>query len=140
MNIENIMSDPVITAEKDAPMSRIINKMVNKKIGSVVLLDNDGTLWGIITESDIVKALEAHSNDENLTWLWSMPVHQVVNEHLITVTVNQKCADVIQLMAANRIRRLPVMDEEDEELLGIVTERDILAAMANASAVKSKIN
>lgn len=36
-------------------------------------------------------------------------------------------------MSRNRIRRLPVMDENDEELIGIITERDILRVLSSVN-------
>lgn len=125
------MTKNVITINDNSHISKIVTQMVNDKIGSVVLTDEDGYLSGIFTESDLVKLLHKHLVDNSLDWLWDTPVNKVMSQNLITITEFTGCREAIQLMAAHRIRRLPIMDENDEELVGIITERDILTALSS---------
>jgi len=125
------MTDDVITIEDTTIISKIVTMMVNAKIGCVVLTDTDGFLSGIFTESDLVKLLHKHLMDNSLNWLWNTPVNRVMSNNLVTATEEIGCRDAVTIMSSHRIRRLPIMDENDEELVGIVTERDILAALSS---------
>ncbi len=125
------MTQNVVTVEDSSNISIIVSKMVNDKIGSVVLTDSDGYLSGIFTESDLVKLLHKHLVDNSLNWLWTTPVSEIMSRKLITIMESTHCREAIKIMASHRIRRLPIMDDNDEELVGIVTERDILAALSS---------
>jgi predicted transcriptional regulator len=131
MQVSEVMTAPIITIACDEPLSRAVNIMANKKIGAIVILDYDSSPWSIITESDIIRILSKHSNDENIDWLWKRPIHSFRLKALHYINSGGSISDAIQRMAAYRIRRLPVID--DEELMGMVTEREILDKMASKS-------
>jgi len=56
-----------------------------------------------------------------------MPVNQIMQRSVITIHPTALAADAAQLMAEFNIRRLPVVDEDDC-LVGIVTDADVLEA------------
>ena len=128
MKVEEVMSNPVITVDLDAPLSRVIERMVTGGIGSVVVEDRDQEIYTIVTESDVVRQLHAHSGEHALVWLWSQPIHTMVKDTLHTIPPTTLISEAVRTMAELNIRRLPVVDIDDE-LLGIVTERDLLRAM-----------
>lgn len=57
-SITNIIVRNVITIEKEADVSEAVKKMLSNNIGSVIVVNEDKTLEGIITERDIVEELE----------------------------------------------------------------------------------
>jgi len=53
-----------------------------------------------------------------------MPVREVCTTEIITVSPDQDLSDALQIMAANQVRRLPVVDEENR-LVGVVSQADV---------------
>ncbi len=80
ITVAKLMTQNVITAENSTPISTIINRMVNNKIGSIILTDEGDFLTGIFTESDLLRLLHQHLMDENIDWLWSTPIKKVMSK------------------------------------------------------------
>ena len=53
-----------------------------------------------------------------------MPVREVFTTEIVTVGPDQDLSDALQIMAANQVRRLPVVDEENR-LVGVVSQADV---------------
>ncbi len=58
LKVEEIMSSPVHTLSKQTPVHEVARIMQQKKIRRVVVVDDDGKIVGLTTQSDIVKGLE----------------------------------------------------------------------------------
>jgi len=92
--------------------------MSKESIGSLVIIKNR-QLAGIITERDILK---------NIRRL-NFPVEKIMSKDVITIEENESIDRAAELIAENKIKRLPVM--RDKKLVGIVTVTDILAHSNN---------
>ncbi|MHB1420168.1 MAG: CBS domain-containing protein [Bacillota bacterium] len=57
------MSTPAITRSKETSIKDIASMMIEKKVNRVPIVDKDGRLLGIVTRSDIVKALNMKGNE-----------------------------------------------------------------------------
>ena len=75
IKVEEVMTREVITIKEDTPLEEAARIMAEKKIGALPVLNEDGKLSGIITESDIfrtfVKMLGA--NREGVRYTFSSP-------------------------------------------------------------------
>ena len=58
------------------------------------------------------------------------PVSEVMNKPLITVNPNTSVKVAVALMEQRDIRRLPVVDD-NQQMIGIITAKDILKAVMN---------
>jgi CBS domain-containing protein len=56
IDVESIMTRPVVTTTPDAPIAEVAMVMVGNKIGGLPVLDGDRRVVGIITESDVFRA------------------------------------------------------------------------------------
>jgi len=79
----------------------------------------------------IKQELDADSLRERLHAMTRSPksARDVMTRHVHTVDSSTDLATVIRLMAARRVKRLPVVNE-DKELVGIVSRADVLRAIA----------
>jgi acetoin utilization protein AcuB len=59
IDIETIMTYPVVTTTADTPLAEAALLMVSNKIGGLPVVDSDQRVVGIITESDIFRAFVA---------------------------------------------------------------------------------
>ncbi|GFK95056.1 putative signaling protein [Fundidesulfovibrio magnetotacticus] len=57
--LERVMSSPVVTAHRDTPVHQAAALMSERGIRRLVVVDSDGRLAGMLTQSDIVKGMEA---------------------------------------------------------------------------------
>ncbi|MCW3980915.1 MAG: CBS domain-containing protein [Candidatus Bathyarchaeota archaeon] len=120
--IRNIMSKPVITIREDTAARRAAEIMSEKTIGSVVVTHENKPV-GIVTERDILERVVAKGLDASKTQLVD-----IMSKPLVTVKGNLPIVEAIRIMQKKKIRRLLVL--ENKKLCGIVTQRDLLRALA----------
>jgi CBS domain-containing protein len=129
-DLENTLSIPVEvnmrpdppTVKITDPISRVIEVMLGKDIGAVIVLERDGHPVGIITEKDILERVVKTDRDVDMTL-----ANEVMSEPLILVEADQATALALDLMRQNNIRRLGVL--KHDLLVGIVTERRLLEGL-----------
>ena len=107
----------VLTTEPTAMVFECIGRMVDRDVGSIVVMDGE-TIAGIFTERDYMRniALKGRSSEET-------EVQTVMTTDVATVDPDEPLADCLRLMTELRCRHLPVTDEEGE-LVGIVSIGD----------------
>ena len=64
LTIKEIMTSPVMTICEDDSVNRAANMMLDNKFGGVPVVNSDGRLVGMVTESDIFRILIAWFNEE----------------------------------------------------------------------------
>jgi CBS domain-containing protein len=115
--IQTIMVSPVETVKPTDRLEQALKKIVRKNIGCVVVVEGN-TPVGIVTERDISR------NIAKSTKGLRTQVRRVMSSPLIVVTQNTPIDKAVYLMLKHGVRRLPVI--EKEELIGLVSERDLL--------------
>ncbi len=113
-----------VTVEASATMLDAVKAMSDANIGAVLVTEN-GKVVGIFTERDYVRKGELAGRVAATT-----PVRDVMVAQMITVTWETTVDQCLALMKQNRIRHLPVV--ENDQLLGIISMRDVMfASIAN---------
>ena len=87
--------------------------------GGMPIVDDDRRLVGIVTEFDLLDAL-----DRGLL-LSELTAQQIMTGVLISVRKDMDAQRLIHLLKTNHLIRVPVVDQEDR-LIGVVARRDIL--------------
>jgi CBS domain-containing protein len=97
--------------------------------------------WNNITERDIMKVIAMDQlyqpNSPHEISLLDMAVMSFMTTPVITIAPSASLWDALQLMQQNRSRRLPVV--QNEKLIGIITEKDVVKALANDRSVLCEI-
>ncbi|WP_298935728.1 CBS domain-containing protein [uncultured Ruegeria sp.] len=115
-------ADGVVTVGSTATVSEAAKVLAEKRIGTVVVSDDDGqTAAGILSERDIVREL-AKSGSGCLT----QPVSSYMTEKLVTATRQTTVQDIMSRMTEGRFRHMPIVEEG--KLVGIVTLGDVVKA------------
>ncbi len=111
---------PVTFLAKDK-VSKAIEAMAEKNYGSVVIVDDEDRVVGIVTERDIVKKLVKNNLSSKTTKLEEImtPNPRVANE-------NDDVIDWLRIMSNDRFRRLPVVDAEGK-IKVIFTQGDFVS-------------
>ncbi len=64
LTVEKIMTRRVLTVQPDSPMVEAARLMLDNKISGLTVVDDDGHLVGVVTESDIFKMLVKKHTEE----------------------------------------------------------------------------
>jgi CBS domain-containing protein len=122
MQVKHILRDKgrdVVSISADATLSEAARLLARKRIGALVVRGSDGSLAGILSERDIVRALaEASVN----ALAHSVAAH--MTRAIETCNESDSIEDLMEIMTHRRLRHLPVV--EDEALRGIVSIGDVV--------------
>ena len=109
----------VATVGAEDTVYHAIKKLVEKNIGSLLVVDEKGAIAGIITERDILKEC-----DQRLQSLGETKVGDVMTKKLIVASPEDDIDYVENIMTENRIRHLPIVS--GEKLEGIISIGDLV--------------
>ena len=95
-----------------------VTMMSDRKIGAVIIVDNNAKLAGIFTERDLVNRVVAKGLDAA-----TMPLSKVMTADPDTLGPDDTAMNALDLMSARRYRHLPVVD--GDKVIGMVSIRDL---------------
>ena len=110
----------VISALKTETLTSVIATLATHKIGAVPVLNESGTIEGILSERDIIRALA--TNPQAL----SDPIARHMTKNVVTCAPDYPVSDVMSVMTKRRFRHIPVV--KDHKLIGLVSIGDIVKA------------
>lgn len=116
--VRDVMTTRPRVVTLDTPVSEAAELMESEDIGAIPVLEGE-ELRGMVTDRDIVVRAVAKGKDPR-----GMPVREISSREIVTVKADENLSEALQLMAANQVRRLPVVDE-DNRLVGVVSQADI---------------
>jgi acetoin utilization protein AcuB len=132
--VADIMSHPVHTLSPDDAVRSATWLMVTQRVHAIPLIRGD-RLVGLVTESDLLRGVIASPGVSTHTVL-QRPVMSYVRGNVVTVESTASLDDVVDIMRSKQIRHLPVV--LDDELLGIVSDRDVRRALGTAAAMDAQ--
>jgi len=127
-NVRTVLSHKghtVVTASPDDQLGHIANLMANKNIGVVLIVNTNNALMGMVSERDIVKRL-SQSGAAAL----GLTAAQAMTRDLIVVEPQTDLMHVMTCMTENKVRHLPVM--ENDKLVGLISIGDVVVQRIQA--------
>ena len=91
-----------------------------RRTGAVILIDNEGRLEGLFTDSDLARLFEQRRDD-----VLDRPISEVMTRNPLTVREGSYVAEAIELLRRHRIRELPVLDGAGRPI-GLLDITDVL--------------
>ncbi len=116
--VSDIMTADMTTVSKDETLESAAKLMAADDVGSLPVCGANEKLVGIVTDRDIVVSAVARGKNPATT-----TVGEISSGKVVSVGPDDTLERAADLMAANRVRRLPVV--EDDQLVGIVSQGDI---------------
>ena len=116
--VRDVMHSPLYASDKNSVFN-VASLMSEKDVGSVLTLNDDGEVSGVLTERDLLKKVVSRGLDPKVT-----QVKEVASSPVLSVDWFITIDEAAKLMAEKHIRRLPVT--EDGSIIGIVTDRDLI--------------
>jgi CBS domain-containing protein len=147
MKARDVMTDAVVSVRPDTPASQVARLLLDKGISAVPVIDSDGAPIGMVSEGDLIGRDETAREARRDWWLQLLAEGEtlsaeflaslrspertagdVMSAPLVTVGEETDVGEIARLLAAHRIKRVPVV--RDDRIIGIVSRADLLRALA----------
>ncbi|MEM6648960.1 MAG: CBS domain-containing protein [Pseudomonadota bacterium] len=112
--------DP-LTGTADQDVYSAAKHMDEKNFGSIVVLNPDRTVAGMVTERDIFRRLVAQDRDPKTTTL-----ADIMTKEIRVAREDDELIDWLRIMSNERFRRLPVVDS-DGKLVSVMSQGDFVS-------------
>ncbi len=117
----DLLRRAVVTVSPATPLSQALQAMHGKRIGSVLVADDDsGAALGILTRHDVLGRITLPG------LALATPISAVMSQPLHSLTTRHTAQDAALLMSRHGIRHVPVADDSGR-VVGILSERDLFA-------------
>ena len=126
----DVMTTNVIGCPAHATVEEAIHLLLGKQISGAPVISPDGRLVGIISEYPL---LEVVFNPE----LRTASVQDFMTRDVLTVTENTLLSDVAGMFLEHKVRRLPVL--RDEQVVGLISRPDLLRYALDAGEEVTKL-
>jgi CBS domain-containing protein len=150
MNATDIMTKPVITAQEDTTLEEIARLMIDHRIGCVPIVDAQGRICGIVTESDFSEKercvpfstfrapqlfgdwFSPECVEQVFRAARKIPARDVMTRSVATVEEGASLHEVMTEMLRRDINRVPVV--RDQKPVGIVARHDLLKVLVGGAS------
>lgn len=138
MLVRNWMSPEVLTITPDTSLLKLGKMMTDHKIRRLPVVDNTGTLIGIISDRDVRDASPSKATSLDMYemhyLLAEIKAKDIMTAKPLTVKPTDTVEKAAMLMLDNKIGGLPVV--ENGKLAGIISEQDVFKALVNITGVR----
>jgi CBS domain-containing protein len=133
MSVGRICIRDVDLADADELVWRAAERMHQRAVGTLVVLNKGKEPIGIVTDRDLVERVLAVRRDANI-----VTVAEVMTHDPATIDENASIESALSLMRDGAFRRLPVVDDEGK-LVGLLSLDDVLALLADELAAVGRL-
>lgn len=110
------------TVPVEATVEQAIRTMIDKAVGAVAVIDEQGVVAGMFTERDVLAKFALSGRDPGST-----PVREMMSSIVEMATEATTPGEALTVMIERHYRHMPVVDERGK-VLGICSIRNILEA------------
>jgi CBS domain-containing protein len=144
MRVRDIMTRKVIGLSPQATVAEALDMMAREKVSGLPVIDDAGSLVGIVSEADFLRRAELGTAKPEMNWLGSLflpgkaaeiytraharRVDEIMSADVATIDENAGLDEAVALMESRRVKRLPVT--ADGETVGMIARSDFVRALA----------
>ena len=143
MIVQDVMVKKVTTLDSEMNAKDAMQKLMERKISGLPVIDNDNRVVGMLTEKSILMEIlpsyikkvghfvydvDPKKLIDKIEKLKGLKVKDIMRKDVITTTEDTVLTEVVRIMLAHKIRRVPVV-EVGNFLVGIVCRQDVLKAL-----------
>ena len=118
MEVRDLMNASVVSVEPTSSAALAARLISRHNVGALPVCSEDKRLRGMITDRDIVLRCVAAEEDPAQTM-----VRDIMTRNCATVSPGDDCREATRLMAAQQVRRLPVV--EGGKVVGMISLGDL---------------
>jgi CBS domain-containing protein len=152
-SVENYMSQPVFTISIKEKVSTAAQIMLEKKVSRLVVIDDDNNQnnsVGIVSESDLSRTVPAFKSRtvrmvyEHIGLLFSSKskpnfiieptfvcIEDIMSPNAVSIDKDADLAEAAKIMIRRHVSGLPVIDNADQQPIGITSKSDIVKALTD---------
>lgn len=127
--VSDVMRTPVTCVEPSERGPVAAARMIEQRVGALPV-PQDGKLVGIVTETNLVSAFRDLCRDPANADTLDATVDETMQSVVVALAPGDSLEAAFEQCHDWRIRHIPVL--EDEELIGIVSDRDVRMALGRA--------
>lgn len=134
MKVKDILATKgsrVVTIEKHTSVLDAMAIFSANRVGSLLVVDKDETILGIIAARDVLMAVLNH-----LEQIKTITVEKIMTTNLIVGTEDDSIDYIQAVMTENRIRHVPIVD--GRTLKGLVSIGDVVKALMKEKDVENR--
>ena len=110
------------TVSVEATVDEAIRTMIDKTVGAVAVIDEQGIVAGMFTERDVLAKFALSGRDPKTT-----PVREMMSSIVEMATEETTPGEALAVMLERHYRHMPIVDEQGK-VLGVCSIRNILEA------------
>ena len=129
-NVSSIMTSNPAYCRIDTPLHAVARLMIDHDCGGIPVVDMDGKPLGFVTDRDVAVRVVAAGNFQDSTI-----AGDAMSTPCKTVSADTSLEECTRLMEAERIRRVPIVDDAGR-LSGIVSIADLALAGKDQATVE----
>ena len=114
---KTIMTTDVIVVKRHTPLSRVIEILVDNNITGLPVVNDDGTLAGIISEKDVLSLV--YDSEDDLA-----NVEDFMTIDVVSFEQDEDLIAICECLVKNDFRRVPIV--ADGKLVGVISRKDII--------------
>jgi CBS domain-containing protein len=130
-DILRVKGGTLFTVQADEPLSRAMNDMAEKDIGSLVVM-GQGALVGMLTFREVIQQIVKNGGQVGATL-----VSEAMDAQPLTCTGETDIDDVRRMMLERHARYMPVM--EGHVLMGVISFYDVAKAVVDGQNFENKM-
>ncbi|WP_440990109.1 CBS domain-containing protein [Haloarchaeobius baliensis] len=131
VSIRDVTAREFVGVSESDSVRSTVRLMYEEDVGSVLVM-RGSTPVGIMTERDILEMVAEGEDPE------STAVSELMSQPVITMAASRPLADAAETMSREEIRNVVVTDDTDgEEIVGVLTERDVIEAASTLQASRT---
>ena len=147
--VAEIMTTDPVTVSPETSLQEAIQILAERDISGLPVVDQQGQLVGVISETDltwqatgvdtppyimfldsIIYLQNPAKHNEELHKALGQTVGEAMTQNPATVQSNQLVREAARIMHDQKVRRLPVVNQQSE-LVGMITQGDVIKMMAS---------
>ncbi len=152
MKAHEFMRKDLTSVDAETPISEVIYVMEQSGLSSLPVLDDEGTLVGVISERDIIRAAlpsyfdMLHSTailpnlnqlGRSLERISQRPASEFMARDPVVVRPSDEDLQVAQLFIRRRLKQIPVANEAGY-LVGVVRRIDLLNQLSRGGILRDR--
>lgn len=110
------------TVPVDATVEQAVRTMIDKSVGAVAVIDEQGVVAGMFTERDVLAKFALSGRDPRST-----PVREMMSPIVEMATEATTPSEALAVMVERHYRHMPIVDDKGK-VLGVCSMRNILQA------------
>jgi CBS-domain-containing membrane protein len=140
LSVGEVMTREVTAVNPGAPLPEVVELLVDRDFRAVPVVEPDGRLVGIITNTDLVErggvlarlellaVMDATARAEAVGSARAYRASEVMTTNLVSIAPDEPAQVAAGLMVAQALKRLPVVDKRSR-LVGVISRADLLRTL-----------